>query len=136
MSNITQLVNVDKNMTTLKRGIIESGLGKTLSETGPFTIFAPSDKAFDKLDKNVVEDLLKAQNKAQLLEVLNLHVVAGKIHLKDLKDGEMLKTVSGKELRIKVREGVVSVDGANIHGQEMQASNGSVYSLDTVMMKN
>ena len=136
MSNITQLVNVDKNMTTLKRGIIESGLGKTLSETGPFTVFAPSDKAFDKLDKNVVEDLLKAQNKAHLLEVLNLHVVAGKIHLKDLKDGEMLKTVSGKELRIKVREGVVSVDGANIHGQEMQASNGSVYSLDTVMMKN
>ncbi|HEV3324175.1 MAG TPA: fasciclin domain-containing protein [Puia sp.] len=136
MSNITQLVNVDKNMTTLKRGIIESGLGKTLSETGPFTIFAPSDKAFDKLDKRVVEDLLKPQNKAHLLEVLNLHVVAGKIHLKDLKDGEMLKTVSGKELHIKVKEGVVSVDGANIHGQEMQASNGSVYSLDTVMMKN
>ena len=136
MSNITQLVNVDKNMTTLKRGIIESGLGKTLSETGPFTVFAPSDKAFDKLDKNVVEDLLKAQNKAHLLEVLNLHVVAGKIHLKDLKDGAMLKTVSGKELHIKVREGQVSVDGANIHGQEMQASNGSIYSLDTVMMKN
>jgi uncharacterized surface protein with fasciclin (FAS1) repeats len=136
MSNITQLVNVNKNMTTLKRGIIESGLGKTLSETGPFTIFAPSDKAFDELDKNVVEDMLKPQNKAHMLEVLNLHVVEGKIHLKDLKDGEMLRTVSGKELRIKVREGVVSVDGAGIHGQEVQASNGSIYSLDTVMMKN
>lgn len=136
MSNITQLVNVNKNMTTLKRGIIESGLGKTLSETGPFTIFAPSDKAFDELDKNVVEDMLKPRNKAQLLEVLNLHVVEGKIHLKDLKDGEMLRTVSGKELHIKVREGVVSVDGADIHGQELQASNGSIYSLDTVMMKN
>lgn len=136
MSNITQVVNVDKNMTTLKRGIIESGLGKTLSETGPFTIFAPSDEAFGKLDKNVVEDLLKPQNKALLLEVMNLHVVAGKIRLKDLKDGEILKTVSGKDLRIKVREGVISVDGANIHGQEVQASNGSIYSLDTVMMKN
>ena len=136
MSNITQLVNVNKNMTTLKRGIIEAGLGKTLSETGPFTIFAPSDEAFDELDKNVVEDMMKPQNKAHLLEVLNLHVVEGKIHLKDLKDGEMLRTVSGKELRIKVREGVVSVDGADIHGQEVQASNGSIYSLDTVMMKN
>jgi uncharacterized surface protein with fasciclin (FAS1) repeats len=123
-------------MTTLKRGINESGLGKTLSETGPFTIFAPSDKAFDELDKEVVEDMLKSQNKAQLLEVLNLHVVEGKIHLKDLKDGEMLRTVSGKELRIKVREGVVSVDGADIHGQGVQASNGSIYSLDTVMMRN
>ena len=136
MSNITQLVNVNKNMTTLKRGIIESGLGKTLSETGPFTIFAPSDKAFDELDKEVVEDMLKPKNKAHLLEVLNLHVVEGKIRLKDLKDGEMLRTVSGKELRIKVREGVVSVDGADIYGQEVQASNGSIYSLDTVMMRN
>ena len=136
MTNITQLVNVNKNMTTLKRGILESGLGKTLSETGPFTVFAPSDKAFDELDKNVVEDMLKPKNKAHLLEVLNLHVVAGKIHLKDLKDGETLKTVSGKELHIKVREGVVSVDGADIHGREVQASNGSIYCLDTVMVKN
>jgi uncharacterized surface protein with fasciclin (FAS1) repeats len=136
MSNITQLVNVDKNMTTLKKGINESGLGKTLSETGPYTIFAPSDKAFDKLDKNVVDDLLKPENKAHLIEVLNVHVVAGKIRLKDLKDGEKLKTVNGKELNIKINEGVVSVDGANIHGQEIQASNGSLYSLDTVMLKN
>jgi len=136
MSNITQLVNVDKNMTTLKKGITESGLGKTLSEAGPYTIFAPSDKAFDKLDKNVVEDLLKPENKAHLIEVLNVHVVAGKIHLKDLKDGEKLKTVNGKELHIKVKEGVVTVDGAAIHGHEVQASNGSIYSLDTVMMKN
>ena len=136
MSNITQLVNVDKNMTTLKRGIVESGLGKTLSETGPFTVFAPSDKAFDKLDKNVVEDMLKPLNKTHLLEVLNLHVVAGKVHLKDLKDGEKLKTVNGKELHVKIKEGVVSVDGAAIQGHEVQASNGSIYSLDTVMMKN
>ena len=136
MSNITELVNVDKNMTTLKRGIVESGLGKTLSETGPYTVFAPSDKAFDMLDKNVVEDLLKQMNKAHLIEVLNLHVVAGKIRLKDLKDGEKLMTVNGKELHIEVKEGVVSVDGAAVHGQAMQASNGSVYSLDTVMMRN
>jgi uncharacterized surface protein with fasciclin (FAS1) repeats len=136
MSNITQLVNVDKDMTIVKKGIIASGLGKTLSETGPFTIFAPSDKAFDKLDSNVVEDLLKPENNAHLLEVLNLHVVAGKIHLKDLKDGEILKTVNGLELHIKVKGGVISVDGADIYGQEVQASNGSIYSLDTVMMKN
>ena len=136
MSNITQLVNVDKNLTTLKKGITESGLGKTLSETGPYTIFAPSDKAFDKLDKNVVEDLLKPENKAHLIEVLNVHVVAGKVHLKDLKDGEKLKTVNGRELHIKVKEGVVTVDGAAIQGHEIQASNGSLYSLDTVMLRN
>ena len=111
-------------------------MGKTLSEAGPYTIFAPSDKAFDKLDKKVVEDLLKPENKAHLIEVLNVHVVAGKVHLKDLKDGEKLKTVNGKELHIQVKEGVVTVDGATIHGHEIQASNGSLYSLDTVMLKN
>ena len=107
-----------------------------MSEAGPYTIFAPSDKAFDKLDKKVVEDLLKPENKAHLIEVLNVHVVAGKVHLKDLKDGEKLKTVNGKELHIKVKEGVVTVDGAAIQGHEIQASNGSLYSLDTVMLKN
>ena len=113
-----------------------SGLNKTLSGTGPFTIFAPSDKAFDSLDKAVVEDLLNPDNKTRLVDVLNVYVVAGKIRLKDLKDGERLKTVNGKELHIKVKEGVVTVDGAAIQGHEIQASNGSLYSLDTVMLKN
>jgi uncharacterized surface protein with fasciclin (FAS1) repeats len=135
MSNITQIVNVDKKMTTLKKGVVASGLGKTLSESGPYTIFAPSDKAFEKLDKKLVESLLEPANKAKLTELLNHHVVAGKIHQKDLKDGEKLKTLSGSELNVVVKEGVVSVDGANIQGQEVEASNGSVFSLDTVLQK-
>ncbi len=66
MSNITQIVNVDKHKTTLKKGVVASGLGKTLSESGPYTIFAPSDKAFEKLDKKLVESLLQPVNKARL----------------------------------------------------------------------
>ncbi|HMI63685.1 MAG TPA: fasciclin domain-containing protein [Puia sp.] len=135
MSNITQIVNVDKKMTTLKKGVVASGLGKTLSESGPYTIFAPSDKAFEKLDKKLVESLLEPANKAKLTELLNHHVVAGKIHQKDLKDGDKLKTLSGGELHVVVKEGVVSIDGASIQGQEVEASNGSVFSLDTVIQK-
>ena len=135
MSNITQIVNVDKKMTTLKKGVVASGLGKTLSESGPYTIFAPSDKAFEKLDKNLLESLLQPANKAQLTELLNHHVVAGKIHHKDLKDGENLKTLNGDQLHVVVKEGVVSVNGAHVEGQETDASNGSVFSLDTVLQK-
>ena len=135
MSNITQIVNVDKHMTTLKKGVVASGLGKTLSESGPYTIFAPSDKAFEKLDKKVVESLLEPANKAKLTDLLNHHVVAGKIHQKDLKDGEKLKTLSGDELHVAVKEGVVTVEGAHIQGQEVEASNGSVFSLDMVIQK-
>jgi len=136
MSNITQVVNVDKNMTTLKKGVIAAGLNKTLSESGPFTVFAPSDHAFAKLDKEVLESLLKPENKAKLIDLLNLHVVPGKILFKDLKDGEKLTTISGRELQIHVKGGDVLVDGAKIHAQDTQASNGVIYSVDTVMEKN
>jgi uncharacterized surface protein with fasciclin (FAS1) repeats len=136
MSNITQVVNVDKRMTTLKRGVIAAGLDKKLSETGPFTVFAPSDHAFGMLDKAVLEDLLSPDNKSKLTDVLNMHVVTGKILFKDLKDGEILKTISGKELHVHVKDGAVSIDGAKIHGTDVQASNGVIYSLDTVMVKN
>ena len=136
MSNITQVVNVDKNLTTLKKGVIAAGLNKKLSETGPFTIFAPSDKAFEKVDKASLENLLKPENKAKLTELLEHHVVEGKIDMKDLKEGQKLKDINGNELHVHVKEGKISLDGSNIQGQDIQASNGVVYSLDTVMMKN
>lgn len=136
MTNITQVVNEDKNMTTLKRGVLATGLDKVLSGTGPFTVFAPSDLAFEKLEKGVLENLLKPENKAQLVDVLNHHVVSGKIHLKDLKDGEKLKTVNGKELHVHVKDGHVSIEGAKIQGHDVPTSNGVIHSLDKVMMKN
>ena len=136
MSNITQVVNVDKTMTTLKKGVIAAGLDKKLSEAGPFTIFAPSDKAFDKVDKQTLENLLKPENKAKLIELLGHHVVEGKIHYKDLKDGQKLKDINGKELHVHVKDGKFSLNGAHIQGQDTEASNGVIFSLDTVMMNN
>jgi uncharacterized surface protein with fasciclin (FAS1) repeats len=136
MSNITQVVNVDKTMTTLKKSVIAAGLDKKLSEKGPFTIFAPSDKAFEKVDKESLENLLKPENKAELTELLEHHVVEGKIAMNDLKEGLKLKDINGKELHVHVKEGKVSLNGSNIQGQDIQASNGVVYSLDTVMLKN
>jgi len=136
MSNITQVVNVDKNLTTLKKGVIAAGLSKTLSETGPYTVFAPTDKAFNKLDKEVLADLLKPENKTKLTDLLNHHVVAGKINFKNLKEGETLKTLNGKELHVHVKDGAVSVDGARIEGSEVETSNGVIHSLETVMTKN
>jgi len=136
MSNITQVVNVDKNMTKLKKSVIAAGLNKTLSETGPFTVFAPSDKAFEKLDKGVLENLLLPENKIELVELLNRHVIAGKIAFLDLKDGGKLTTVSGKVLLVQVKDGAVSIDGAKVLGEDTQTSNGIIYSLETVMLKN
>jgi uncharacterized surface protein with fasciclin (FAS1) repeats len=136
MSNITQIVNADKNLTILKKSVTASGLDSVLSGTGPFTVFAPSDLAFKKLEKGVLDNLLKPENKAKLVDVLNYHVVSGKVNFKDLKDGEKLKTVNGKELHVHVKDGHVSIEGAKIQGHDVPTSNGVIYSLDAVMMKN
>jgi uncharacterized surface protein with fasciclin (FAS1) repeats len=136
MSNIAQLVNVEKNMTTLKKTVLASGLDQELSGKGPFTVFAPTDSAFGKLDKSVMENLLKPENKTKLADLINHHVVAGKINFKDLKDGEKLKTVSGKDLMVHVKDGNASVDGAKIQSHDVEATNGVIHQLDTVMFKN
>jgi uncharacterized surface protein with fasciclin (FAS1) repeats len=136
MSNITQVVNADKNMTILRKSVIASGLDNFLSGTGPFTVFAPSDRAFEKLEKGVLDSLMKPENKARLVDVLNDHVVSGKINFKDLKDGENLKTVSGKDLHVHVKDGQVSIEGAKIQARDVATSNGVIHSLDTVMIKN
>jgi uncharacterized surface protein with fasciclin (FAS1) repeats len=136
MSNIAQLVNVEKNMTTLKKTVLASGFDQVLGGKGPFTIFAPTDTAFAKLDKKEVENLLKPENKTKLTDLLNHHLVAGKINFKDLKDGEKLKTVNGRELVVHVKDGNASIGGAKIQGHDVEASNGVIHTLDTVMLKN
>jgi uncharacterized surface protein with fasciclin (FAS1) repeats len=136
MSNISQLVNEEKNMTTLKKSAHASGLDQVLSGKGPFTVFAPTDIAFSKLDKGVLDNLLKPENKTKLTDLLNHHVVEGKINFKDLKDGEKLKTVNGKELLVHLKDGHATVNGAKIQGHDVEATNGVIHSLETVMLKN
>jgi uncharacterized surface protein with fasciclin (FAS1) repeats len=136
MSNITQVVNTEKTMTILKKSVIASGLDNVLSGAGPYTVFAPSDIAFEKLEKGVMDSLLKPENKAKLVDLLNYHVVSGKVNFKDLKDGEKLKTLNGKELHVHVKDGHVRIEGAQIQGHDLASSNGVIHSLDTVMIKN
>ena len=133
MSNITQVVKQDNYLTTLNRGVVASGLDQVLSGTGPFTFFAPSDLAFGKLEGGAIPNLLKAENKLELADLLNHHLVAGKIEFKDLKDGEKLKTMNGKELCVHIKDGKVSVNGAIIQQRDVEASNGLIHSLDSVL---
>jgi len=136
MSNITQVVNAEKNMTTLKKGVHAAGLDQVLSSTGPYTLFAPSDLAFRRLDKSVLENLLKPESVTKLKNLINSHIVSGKINYKDLKDGEKLKTVNGGELQVHVKDGKVHIEEALVQSRDVQTSNGIIHSLDTVMMKN
>ncbi|NII25914.1 fasciclin domain-containing protein [Pseudoflavitalea sp. X16] len=135
MSNITQVVNTDKNLKTLKKGVHSSDLDQLLSSTGPFTFFAPSDLAFEKLEEGFMRDLLEPKNKLKLTDLLNNHIVTGKVPFKDLKDGDRLKTINGNELIVEVKNGAVNIGGAVILGREAKISNGVMHSTDTVFIK-
>jgi uncharacterized surface protein with fasciclin (FAS1) repeats len=133
MSNITQVVNVEKTMTTFKKGMHASDLDQLLSSRGPFTVFAPTDQAFGKLDKGAFPSMLEKQNKVQLTELLRHHIVEGKVAFADLKDGDKLKTLHGNDLSVSIADSKVSIDGMMIHSHDMSSSNGVIHSLDGVL---
>ena len=133
MSNITQVVNTDKNLRTLKKGVHASDLDQLLSSTGPFTFFAPSDLAFEKLDHGMMIDLLEPQNRPKLTDLLSNHIVNGQINYKDIKDGDTLTTVNGKQLTLQVKNGAVSIGNIPVTQREAKISNGVMHLLDTVM---
>lgn len=134
MSNIIQVVNVDKNLKTLKKGVHASDIDQLLSSVGPFTIFAPSDVAFEKLAKGMMDNLLEPQNRTKLANLMNNHIVNGKIAYTDLKDGDKLTTVNGKELQVNVKNGSVSIGDIAVSPREGQIRNGVIYITDTVIV--
>jgi uncharacterized surface protein with fasciclin (FAS1) repeats len=89
--------------------------------------------AFGKLEGGTIENLLKPENKIKLTALLNHHVVSGKISFKDLKDGDKLKSLDGKQLSVKVKDAKVTIDGATVQNRDVASSNGVIHSLDTVL---
>ena len=134
MSNIVDVVVADKNLATMLKTVKAAGLEMELRNGGPYTVFAPTDLAFGKLAEGEIAELLKPENKVKLTDILNYHVVKGKTIFKDLKDGQKLKTINGKELDVKVNSGAVTINGAKLQGRDSEASNGVVHSLDTVVI--
>jgi uncharacterized surface protein with fasciclin (FAS1) repeats len=132
MSNITQVVNSDKYMKTLKKGMHYSDLDQLLSSTGPFTFFAPSDLAFEKQGNGYLENLMTPANKQELVNLMNNHIVDGKINFPELKDGDKIKTLNGKELAVEIKNGFVNIEGAAIVARDQRVSNGAIYSTDSV----
>ena len=124
-----------KNVTTVVAAVQAAGLVDTLKSKGPFTVFAPTNDAFNKLPAGTVTTLLKPENKAQLSSMLTYHVVAGAYRSADLKDGMMLTTVQGQTLMISVKDGKVWINGsAMVQTANVISSNGVTHVIDTVVM--
>jgi uncharacterized surface protein with fasciclin (FAS1) repeats len=132
--NIVDTAVAAGSFTTLAKALTAADLVATLQGPGPFTVFAPTDAAFAKLPAGTVESLLKPENKDKLRRVLTYHVVAGTVRAADVVKLQSAKAVSGDTITIKVADGKVHVDAANVTKTDIQASNGVIHVIDTVIL--
>lgn len=123
------------SFTTLVAAVQAAGLVETLKGAGPFTVFAPTDEAFAKLPAGTVENLLKPENKDQLVAVLTYHVIPGKVMAADIAGKEMeTATVQGSTVDINATGDAVMVDGAKVVTADVEASNGVIHVIDAVIL--
>ena len=132
--NIVENAAGSSDHTTLVAAVKAADLAATLSGAGPFTVFAPTNAAFDKVPKATLESLLTPEKKADLTKILTYHVVPGALKAADLKDGQKLKTVQGQELTVSVKDGKVMVNGATVTTADVVSSNGVTHVVDAVLM--
>lgn len=138
-SNIVELAVATQDLSTLVTAVTEADLVETLSGTGPFTVFAPTNSAFASLPEGTLDSLLLPENKAKLQAVLTYHVVAGKVMSSDLSDGQVVKTVQGNNLTVEIKNGkvmLVDATGSKVEvvTADIEATNGVVHVINGVVL--
>jgi uncharacterized surface protein with fasciclin (FAS1) repeats len=133
-SDIVDLAIATEDLSTLVAAVKAGELVETLKGDGPFTVFAPTNAAFEALPAGTLESLLKPENKDKLVKILTYHVVAGKVKSTDLKDGMMAKTVQGGDIKIGIKGTKVSINDAGVAMADVMASNGVVHVIDKVIL--
>jgi uncharacterized surface protein with fasciclin (FAS1) repeats len=122
------------SVTTLVKAVQAAGLDGTLSGPGPFTVFAPTNDAFNKLPNGALAGLMKPESKDKLKGVLTYHVIAGRLLAQDLKDGQQLTTVNGEKITVSVKEGKVMINNATVQTPDVISSNGVTHIIDNVLL--
>jgi len=138
-NTIVDVAAGNKDFSTLVAAVKAADLVKTLSGTGPYTVFAPTNAAFAKLPAGTVDTLLKPENKAKLAAILTYHVVAGKVMAADLTNGQKVKTVEGDTLTVTIAGSKVTLtdtsgNTVNIVKTDIPADNGVIHVIDGVLI--
>ena len=133
-SDIVDTAVNNGNFTTLAAALQAGGLVDTLKSEGPYTVFAPTDEAFAKLPEGTVEMLLLPENKDQLVAILTYHVVPGKVSAAEVVNLDSAATANGSNVAISVREESVYINDSRIVMTDIQASNGVIHVVDTVIL--
>lgn len=131
---IVKLAVGNKDLSTLVTAVQAAELTTSLSNAGPFTVFAPTNAAFEKLPAGTVDDLLKPENKGKLTDILGHHTYVGVIKTEQMTDGQNLGMVDGKNITIKMVNGKPTVNGTVNIIASVPASNGMVHVVDGVIL--
>lgn len=134
MDNIPATAKNAGKFATLLAAAQAAGLVDALSSEGPLTVLAPTDEAFAKLPKGTVETLLKPENKGKLAEVLKYHVIEGRVYSTDALAAKEAKTLQGTSVMFKAGDGGAMVNNAKLVATDIDASNGVIHVIDTVIM--
>ncbi len=132
--NIVETAVSNGSFKTLVAAVTAAELGETLSGAGPFTVFAPTDEAFAALPAGTVESLVKPENKEKLTGILTYHVVAGKVMSGDLSDGMTAATVNGAEINIRIQDGKVHINDAEVVTADVETDNGVIHVINKVII--
>ncbi|MEH1864975.1 MAG: fasciclin domain-containing protein [Nostoc sp.] len=131
MANIIDTATNNGSFNTLVAAIQAAGLVDTLNGSGPFTVFAPTDEAFNKLPAGTVDALL--QDIPKLKKILTYHVVSGKVLAADVAKLKTAKTVEGSDVKIDASNGV-KINDATVAAADVAADNGVIHVIDTVLI--
>ncbi len=131
---IVEVAASNDDFSTLVAAVKAAGLVDVLQADGPYTVFAPTNAAFAALPEGTVENLLKPENKDQLVAVLTYHVVPGAVYAKDVASLSSATTVQGGDIAIQMHGGQVMINNAHVVAADVAASNGVIHVIDTVIL--
>jgi len=132
--DVVKIAMSSPDHTTLVAALKQADLVTSLSNAGPFTVFAPTNDAFNKLPKGTVEGLMKDDKKDDLINILQYHVFVSALQPDFFKDGQVLNMVNGNDMKISVQDGKVTLNGKAHILSSIPASNGMIYVIDEVLL--
>ncbi|MDX1938404.1 MAG: fasciclin domain-containing protein [Flavihumibacter sp.] len=134
MKDVVKVAVGSKDHSTLVAAVQQAGLVDVLSNAGPFTVFAPTNDAFNKLPAGTVDGLMKPESKEALTNILQYHVTTSSLKTDYFQDGQTLGMVNGDNITINIKDGKIILNNSAIIVASVPASNGIVHVIDGVLL--
>ncbi len=132
--NVVQIAQGSKDHSTLVKAVVAGELVDALSNAGPFTVFAPTNEAFDKLPAGTLDKLLEPESKSDLQNILQYHVSLGVFKTENFSDAQTIGQVNGDNITLTVKDGKIIVNGTAHVIASIPASNGIIHVVDAVLL--